>query len=139
MRRDRPDERDREVGGVVALGSEDVERIARRAAELVGEEVRALLGSHTVDVPASLVDVATVARALGVSQKFIRSRATELGGRRVGDRGPWRFDLAVALAPNRERVDRTPEARKPRPRTTQTTTRAGVALLPIRGEAVNGR
>jgi hypothetical protein len=124
-----------------ALSTAELEWIAQRTAELVRADLAALLGSPTVDVPASLVDVATVARALGTSTKFIRAHALELGGRQVVAGGPWRFSLAVALAPNGEGVDRaplTPEPRKPRPRTTQTTS-AGVALLPIRGEAVNGR
>jgi hypothetical protein len=125
----------------MALSPEDVERVAQRAAELVCEEVRALLGSRTVDIPTRLVNVSTMAAAFGVSERYIRSNAREFGGRQVGAGRLWRFDLAAALATKDESVARSPrvpEPRKSRSRTTQTTN-SGVPLLPIRGEAVNGR
>jgi hypothetical protein len=115
----------------MTLTVEDVERVAQRAAELMRDEFTALLEQRK-DVVTGLVDVATVASTLSVSQKFVRAHALELGGRRIA--GRWRFDLSVALAAESQPLPLA--VRRPRP--TQPLSQSSVVLLPIRG-AVNGR
>jgi hypothetical protein len=118
----------------VTLTTDDVERVAQRAAELVRDELAALLDARALDRATALVDAQTVAAALGVSRKFVYSRVAQLGGRRVAG-GPLRFDLAVALAADIQ-APAAPEMRPTRPR--RLASSASVPLLPIRG-AVNGR
>lgn len=67
----------------------DIEAIAQRVAELIRDECGT-----------TLVDTATAARRLGVSEDYVRDHADELGAVRLGD-GPkarLRFDLDRALA-----------------------------------------
>lgn len=72
----------------MTLDDEDIERLAARMVELLRElEPR----------PGKLVDVATVAAQLAVSQAFVRAHATELGGRQLVPGGPWRFALEIAF------------------------------------------
>ena len=123
---------DREVGGVTALGPEDVERIARRAAELMRDELEALLASRCSNVTTSLVDVATVATALGVSQKYVRAHARDLGGRQLATGSLWRFDLAAALAA-REEPPQLTQMRAPRRARANASVSSSAPLLPIRG------
>ena len=73
------------------LSEADIERIAQRTAELVAG---ANGGSCRI------VDVATVARELGVSVDYVYEHQRELGAMRLG-RGPkasLRFDLAAIMA-----------------------------------------
>jgi hypothetical protein len=101
---------------------DETERLARRIAERLRDQDIALA--------APLVDVATVARQLSTSEKFVRAHAKELGGRQLIPGGPWRFDLAVA------RGDHRPEqkpcaAKAPGRRTSAAQHR--VPLLQIKG------
>ena len=116
----------------MTLTVEDVERVAQRAAELMRDEFAALLETRK-DVVTGLVDVATVASTLAVSEKFVRAHAGELGGRQIA--GRWRFDLSVALSADTH-SPASPTMRGPR--STQPSSASSVPLLPIRG-AVNGR
>jgi hypothetical protein len=116
----------------MTLTTEDVERVAQRAAELMRDEFAALLETRK-DVVTGLVDVATVASTLAVSEKFVRAHARELGGRQIA--GRWRFDLSVALSADTH-SPASPTMR--RPRSTQPSSASSVALLPIRW-VVNGR
>jgi hypothetical protein len=107
-----------------------MEWLAYRTAELICERL-GLLTAPT----ASLVDVATVAWTLSVSQKFVRKHAIELGGRQLVPGGPWRFDLAKAL-----RAGQAPLASPPPPPGSRTArprrapSRPDRApLLPVRG------
>jgi hypothetical protein len=120
----------------MTLTTDDVERVAQRAAELVRDELVALLGTSRSDVATGLVDVATVASTLAVSQKFVRAHALELGGRQIA--GRWRFDLSVALAADAQPPAPPPTVRRPRP-TRQPLSQSNVPLLPIRGGGVNSR
>jgi hypothetical protein len=115
----------------MTLTVDDVERVAQRAAELMRDEFAALLEQRK-DVMTGLVDVATVASTLAVSEKFVRAHALELGGRQIV--GRWRFDLSVALAAESQPA---PLAVR-RPRLTRPLSQSSVPLLPIRG-AVDGR
>lgn len=119
----------------MTLTVDDVERVSARVAELVRDELAVMLGAHSLNVGPSLVDVATVASTLAVSAKFVRKHAQELGGRQLVPGGPWRFDLAVALAANAQPVPASVVPRTPRPRPAP---RSSVELLPIRGSVVNG-
>jgi hypothetical protein len=111
----------------------DLELVAQRAAELVRDEVAALLETHKgVTAGLVLVDVATVATTLAVSQKWVRAHAREIGGRQIA--GRWRFDLSLALAAESQPA---PLAVR-RPRLTRPLSQSSVPLLPIRG-AVDGR
>ena len=121
------------------LTTEDIERVAQRAAELMRDEFAALLEARAFDRAPGLVDAEAVATALGVSRKFVYSRVAQLGGRRVAG-GPLRFDLSAALAANTQPPSPPPpEMRRPRP-TRQPLSHGSVPLLlPIRGSVVNGR
>ena len=118
----------------MTLTVDDVERVAQRAAELMRDEFAAMLEQRK-DVVTGLVDVATVASKLAVSEKFVRAHARELGGRQIA--GLWRFDLATALASDTQPPAPSPAIRRPRP-TRQPLPQGSVPLLPIRG-AVDGR
>jgi hypothetical protein len=120
---------------VSTLTADDVERVAQRAAELMRDELAALLGTSRNDVATGLVDVATVATTLSVSQKFVRAHARQLGGRQIV--GRWRFDLSVALAADTQSHAPPPEIR--RPRRTRPVPRSGVPLMAIRGDGLDGR
>ena len=111
------------------LSDADIERIAQRTAELVA---RAGGGGCRI------VDVATVARELGVSVDYVYEHQRELGAMRLG-RGPkasLRFDLAAimrSLRPSDEPAAprRWPAGRKHR---------SGEApLLPVKGAAPRRR
>lgn len=72
-----------------ALSDADVEAIAARVADLLGERSGA---------DRSLVSPATLARLLDLSAEWVRDHGVELGGVRMGD-GPkarWRFDPVEA-------------------------------------------
>src|SRR3954453_12195812 len=64
---------------------DDIEAVARRVAELLGEQDA---------VPAGLVDAASLAQMLGVKRRWVYARASQLGAIRLGDgpRAPLRFD-----------------------------------------------
>jgi hypothetical protein len=116
----------------MTLTMEDfVERVAQRAAELMRDEFAAMLEQRK-DVVTGLVDVATVASKLSVSQKFVRVHALELGGRRIA--GRWRFDLSVAIAAESQSLPLA--VRRPRP--ARPLSQSSVPLLRI-GGAVDGR
>jgi hypothetical protein len=70
---------------VSALDRDDIERLARRVAELVA----------ATSLPAArYVDAAEVARALGVERDWVYAHARELGAVRLGGgQGRLRFDL----------------------------------------------
>jgi hypothetical protein len=121
----------------MTLTVDDVERVAQRAAELMRDELAALLGPPALAGGAGLVDATAAAAALGVSRKFIYSRAVELGGRRVAG-GPWRFDLSLALAANTQSPAPSLVVRRPRP-IRQPLSQGSVPLLPLRGNVVDGR
>jgi hypothetical protein len=75
--------------GLAELADEQLEGIARRAAELVRADPAGL----------RLVDARTLADALGVSRDTVYEHAEALGGRRIGSgpRGRLRFELDAAL------------------------------------------
>jgi hypothetical protein len=111
-----------------ALTNDDIERVAERVVELLSYELGARGGSSTSI--AGLVDVATVAAALSVSEKHVRKHAEQLGGRRIA--GLWRFDLDVARAGGAEsHPAQQPTARQPRRTVGGVTTSA--PLLRVRG------
>ena len=110
----------------------ELEWVAQRTAELVCDQIVSLGIRGPNDVVTGLVDVATVASTLAVSQKFVRAHARELGGRQIA--GRWRFDLSVALASDTQPP--APAVRCPRP-ARQPLSQSSVPLLPIRG-TVNG-
>jgi hypothetical protein len=94
-----------------ATAGEVVERIADRVAELLADRDRD---------PLRLVDTATVARMLAVSDDWVRDHAAELGAIRVGDgpKGALRFDAGrVRAALERRRLGRPQEHRARRPGT----------------------
>lgn len=65
-----------------------------------------------------LVDAQQLADHLGVARSFVYTHADELGGKRLGDRGRLRFDVATATAAfaGRQPEHPTPTRRR-RPRT----------------------
>jgi hypothetical protein len=121
----------------VSLTADDVELVAQRAAELMRDELVALLGARAVAGTTGLVDALTVASALNVTRGFVYEHAAELGGRRIGagPKAPWRFDLSAAMEAAHTQTVSTPEVR-PRRRAPQGLP-STVPLLPIRGR-VNG-
>lgn len=121
---------------VVTLTDEQLDLLADRVAESMRDELEALLRAYAPSSFVSgLVDAQTVAAALGVSRKFIYAHALELGGRQLVAGGPWRFDLAVALATHSQRAP-APEPQRPRP--TRRPLASDTPLLPIRRAVVNG-
>jgi hypothetical protein len=103
--------------------------VAERTAELLAER----LDPRAV-ARAPLVDAATVAKHLSVSEKFVRAHATELGGRQLVPGGPWRFDLAVARGDVGMAMTQraTPAPRSGRPPRSRDDARVPL-LLPIKG------
>jgi hypothetical protein len=101
---------------------DETEDLARRIAEH--------LPNQDIALTAHLVDVATVARHLSTSEKFVRAHAKKLGGRRLIPGGPWRFDLAVARGDRR--AEEKPSATKPPGRRTSAAQHR-VPLLDVRG------
>ena len=103
----------------MTIDADDVEAIARRVAELVGQ-------------PSRLVDAQSVAAALDVERDWVYAHARDLGVVRLGP-GPkarMRFDLEVV----RERIATlaqvdAPAAPEPRPRRRRQTTIPGVKLI----------
>jgi hypothetical protein len=123
---------------------DDLERLAELVADRLRDALADNLGLSTWHSPASsaqareLVDVKTVAAALGVARSFVYEHAVALGGRKLGN-GPkarWRFDLDQARqafdAPSHPSPSPAPHRRR---RMRPATTAAGVALLPLRGHA----
>jgi hypothetical protein len=112
----------------MTLTADDIERVAERVVELLSYQLDARGDSSTPI--AGLVDVATVATALGVSEKHVRKHAEQLGGRRIA--GLWRFDLAAARGDGPASLPLTPaQARRPRHKSGVGTTTA--PLLRVRG------
>ncbi len=125
-----------------ALPRETLDALADALAPRLAVRLAALLEESPAAAP-SLVDVAEVARALGVSAAFVYDHADELGAVRLGT-GPkarLRFDVAQArealTACSRSKGSDTPGSRavsgngSGRPRKHSGT---GADLLPIRGE-----
>jgi hypothetical protein len=69
----------------MSIDPDEVEAVALRVAELLGEQGAAA---------AKLVDAASLAQMLGVKRRWVYARASELGAIRLGDgpRAPLRFD-----------------------------------------------
>jgi hypothetical protein len=105
------------------LQPDDIEAIARRVADLLG------------DAPAhrpQYLDTAAVARMLNASEEWVREHAAELGAVRLGDspRGPLRFDPAQvtdAIESRRLARSRATTQRRPGPPRSH----ARVKLLPL--------
>jgi hypothetical protein len=85
------------------LRERDIQRIAERVVELLGErehlEASAPVGSICADrqapKPSGLVDAATLGQVLGVDRNWVYAHAQQLGGIRLGGpQGRLRFDLA---------------------------------------------
>lgn len=77
------------------LDDEDIQRIAERIVELLGERERKSPVERAADAPAGLVDAATLAQALGVDRDWVYAHAKQLGAIRLGGpQGRLRFDLA---------------------------------------------
>jgi hypothetical protein len=108
--------------GEERLSEADVERIARRTAELV-----AGAGGHG----ARMVDVPTVARELGVSVDYVYEHQRELGAIKLpgGRNAPLRFDLAAILSPPGGRVKSDRHRRHGRPKQRGSNSN----LLPVKG------
>jgi hypothetical protein len=106
------------------LSEADIERIAQRTAELLAGAVGA--GSR-------IVDVATVARELGVSVDYVYGHQCELGAIKLpgGRNAPLRFDLAAILRPSHEqpKLDRGRGRRCGRPKKRDSNSE----LLPVKG------
>lgn len=115
----------------VTLDREDIEAVARRVVEILGDQR-----------PMGLVDAATMAKLLGVSRATVYAKADELGAVRVGGgkRARLRFDAArltmQTLAGNEVGSTRAGQGRR-RPRTTKAHG-ADQDLLPIRGGEAAG-
>lgn len=115
----------------MTLDREDVDAVARRVVELLGDEASAK--------PGGLIDAATAARLLGVSRTTVYARADELGAVRVGagKRARLRFDPALIVAsgepaPGGERTQAQHRRRSRRP------SGSNSGLLPIRGRTRSG-
>lgn len=109
----------------MTLDSGDIEAIAQRVAELIGD--------RPVFPQVGHVDVATVARMTGMSTDWVRSRAAQLGAVRMGEgkHGELRFDVQLVQAwIDEHRLDR-PAQPKQRRRGGPARRPAGLALLPI--------
>ncbi len=124
------------MGSVSRLNHEEVEAIARRVVELLGEQP----ATQSVD----WVDARRIAEEFGVSRDFVYSHADELGAVPLGARGDGRrprlrFNLptvAAALATqNRRRATDMPDSPRAASRKRRRTTGASVQLLPIRGRS----
>jgi hypothetical protein len=118
----------------MTLDRDDIEAIATRVVELLGEQHRSTV-TAAVDV-----DARSVAAFLGVDRSYVYAHAHELGARRLGD-GPkarLRFRMAdvaraIPLSTRRE----SPEEMSPataRQRQQRPAPASRVPLLPIRGE-----
>jgi biotin operon repressor len=110
----------------------DVEAIARRVVEMLGER----------GAPSQLVSAAELSRRLGLSRSTVYEKAEELGVIRIGNgpRARLRFDpdlVARSLGAGRAAVEASgtppPRAVVRRRRATRRPLKPG--LLPIRGEA----
>jgi hypothetical protein len=115
----------------MTLDADDIEAVAQRVAELLGQErpASALAGPR-------LVDAATLARLLGISRAMVYAKADELGAIRVGSgkRARLRFDPASVItrpkAGSPRRKNLAPHNRRRSRRPSQ---RSSADLLPIRG------
>lgn len=101
--------------GSPALADEDIERIARRTAEI--------FSSTSSARPWALVDPATLAEMLGVRPQWVREHADELEAVRLGrgPKAPMRFDPGRAiqlLSVRRETARPQISTRSPRGRST---------------------
>ena len=109
----------------MTLDREDIEAVARRVVEVLGDKR-----------PAGLVDAATLAKLLGVSRATVYAKADELGAVRVGGgkRARLRFDPArlTTQAPAENEVGATRDSQGRRRRATNARG-ADRDLLPIRG------
>jgi hypothetical protein len=113
----------------MALENEDIELLAQRVAELLGDE--AVESRQT----GQLVDAAAVARLLGVSRATVYAKADELGAIRVGNgkRARLRFDPARIVATAATASNGASKAARRGRRSRRSTQRPNSDLLPIRG------
>jgi hypothetical protein len=96
------------------------------------QEVEALRDQPTAPA-GELVDLATMARKLDVSDDWLRRHARELGGKQSKQGGRWKFHppLTMALFGRREDTPPTPHPAPPRARPLPDQ----VPLLPVKDEA----
>lgn len=88
----------------VVLTREDVEAIAARVVQLLGDKSPGVEADRTARSAVRLVDAATLADALSVERDWVYGHANELGAIRLGgEHGRLRFDLDAV----RERMQRT--------------------------------
>jgi hypothetical protein len=123
------------AGATSALSPRDLQLV-----EAIAERVIALLGEPSRS--GTLVDAATLARALCVSRDCVYAHAAELGGKRLGSgpRGRLRFDLDRALSAwtarstsKESQASQTPGAAGDSSRRRGQRLGSGHELLPIRG------
>ena len=113
------------------LDSADVEAIAQRVVEMLGERA----------VPSQLVSAAELSRRLGLSRSTVYEKADQLGAIRIGTgpRARLRFDpdlVAKSLGVGRAAVEASGSTRRRTVRRRRATRRPQKpGLLPIRGEA----
>jgi hypothetical protein len=100
-----------------------IEAIARRVAELLGEERRS--GGAQVD----LIDAAAVARRLGISRATVYAKAEQLGAVRLGEGKRARLRFDPARLPSELARDPTARSRPRRRRPARPRHKA--PLLPI--------
>lgn len=82
----------------MSLSREDVDAVARRVVELLGETDSMNGGAGPGNGGVRFVDAATVARVLGVERDWVYAHARELGAIRLGgEKGRLRFDLEAIL------------------------------------------
>jgi len=116
----------------VTLDREDIEAVARRVVEVLGDQR-----------PMGLVDAATMAKLLGVSRATVYATADELGAVRVGGgkRARLRFDPArlTMQMPAGAEVGAIRASQGQRRRRTTKGHGADRDLLPIRGGRNGGR
>lgn len=114
-------------------------------AKLIAQELRSMLTEEFRIAaaampgrsdPAALIDVHEMARAAGMSERWVYDHASEIGGVKAGGtkRARWRFDRERALALLAERQEGAPapqSAVEPERRELP----GDVPLLPVRGRA----
>lgn len=110
----------------MSLDTEDIERIARRVAELIE--------GAAGGIPARYVDAAALARTLGVERSWVYAHADELGAVRLGGPGGrLRFDLEDVRQrlPGARGGESRRAVRQPRRRSRQSV--GAVPLIPYDG------
>jgi hypothetical protein len=120
---------------LAALIAREVTRnLAQETRTLLAEEFR--IATAAKPDPEALIEVHEMARAAGMSERWVYDHAHELGGVKAGGtkRARWRFDRerALALLTERQAVPRAGQAQTPPERRELP---SDVELLPVKGRA----